>query len=91
MTTDTITDQERETIRRHYSRIGRQGFEKRLTHFLAEVDRATPGLPADERQERATQLFAEFMAEAGRKSGESRWARGASRRKGGTPRRTKTI
>ena len=91
MTTDTITEEEREAIRRHYHRIGSKGFQERLSHYLAEVDRNTPGLPAEERQDRANKLYAEAMAEAGRKSGEVRWASGASRRKDGAPRRTKAI
>jgi hypothetical protein len=90
-TTEPITPEERAILQKINGRLGRLGYEERLTHYLAEVDRATPGLPADEREARAKQLFSAAMAEAGRKSGEVRWINGASRRKSGAPRRTKTV
>ena len=90
MTIDPITDEERQVLSGIGRRFAHLGFEARLTQFLAAVDRETPGLPAAEREARARQLHREFMAAAGRKSGEVRRLKGAARRKGGTPRPTET-
>jgi hypothetical protein len=49
------------------SRIyGQKSAASTRRRFLAQVDRATPGLPEEERQERAYELYRAHMAELAR-------------------------
>jgi hypothetical protein len=72
---DTITQADLDAVLRVSRAFGHRGFEKLLTRFLADVDRATPGLPTDERNARAMELYRAHMADLGRRSGTARRAK----------------